>query len=162
MGRKVAQLAGFIDQAGLFRPLGPVTNKLHFSSLPWGFCLLGTLHGTARGEIQLPTDLQRRIAGPHHEVCHPDYPRATNLKASPSRLIRPALKCPPITSVGVSAKRENRSRRVTTDWVGSESAVDDQSRCAIWQGWWATSPVSRPSSPSDLIWMLMCQGLWPG
>src|SRR5258708_1490097 len=63
MGRKVAQLAGFIDQAGLFRTLGPVTNKLHFSSLPWGFCLLGsflgrflgTLHGTARREIQLPT-----------------------------------------------------------------------------------------------------------
>src|SRR5712672_1967114 len=59
MGRKVAQLAGFIDQAGLFRTLGPVTNKLHFSSLPWGFCLLGsflgTLHGTVRAEIQLPT-----------------------------------------------------------------------------------------------------------
>ena len=57
-----------------------------------------------------------------------------NLKASPSRLMRPALKCPPITSVGVSAKRENNSRRVTADCTGSESAVDDQSRCAIWQG----------------------------
>ena len=28
--RKIAQLAGFIDQAGLFRALGAVTNKLHF------------------------------------------------------------------------------------------------------------------------------------
>src|SRR6185369_15653939 len=37
MGREVAQLAGFIDQAGLFRTLGPVTNKLHFSALPCGF-----------------------------------------------------------------------------------------------------------------------------
>jgi hypothetical protein len=34
MGRQIAQLAGFIDQAGLFRTLGPVTNKLHFSALP--------------------------------------------------------------------------------------------------------------------------------
>src|SRR5439155_23104021 len=75
---------------------------------------------------------------------------AMNLKESLSRLIWPALKCPPITSVGVSAKRENNSRRATTDCLGSESAVDDQSRCAIWQGWWATSPVSRLSSPSDL------------
>ena len=30
--RKIAQLAGFIDQAGLFRALGAVTNKLHFVS----------------------------------------------------------------------------------------------------------------------------------
>jgi hypothetical protein len=36
MTRKIAQLAGFIDQAGLFRTLGAVTNKLHFS-LPTGF-----------------------------------------------------------------------------------------------------------------------------
>ena len=30
MRRKIAQLAGFIDQAGLFRTLFAVTNKLHF------------------------------------------------------------------------------------------------------------------------------------
>ena len=41
-----------------------------------------------------------------------------NLNASPSRLIWPALKCPPITSVGVSAKRENSSRRVAADCLG--------------------------------------------
>ena len=38
-----------------------------------------------------------------------------NLKASPSRWICPALKWPPITSVGVSAKRANNSRRVAAD-----------------------------------------------
>src|SRR5262249_12586410 len=56
----------------------------------------------------------------------------------------------------------NSSRRATTDCLGSESAVEDQSRWAIWQGWWATSPVSRPSSPSELMWMLIWPGLWPG
>src|SRR5215211_7634223 len=66
-----------------------------------------------------------------------------------------------MTSVGVSAKRENSFRRVSADCLGSLSAVEDQSRCAIWQGWWATSPVSRPSSPSDLMWMLIWPGLWP-
>src|SRR5256885_7396005 len=44
-----------------------------------------------------------------------DHPRAMYLKAAPSRLMWPALKWPPITSVGVSAKRENSSRRVTAD-----------------------------------------------
>jgi hypothetical protein len=34
MRGQVTQLAGFIDQAGLFLAFGPVTNKLHFSSLP--------------------------------------------------------------------------------------------------------------------------------
>src|SRR5262249_17427343 len=36
-----AQLAGFIDQAGLFRTLIAVANKLHSSFLPWKgwFCL---------------------------------------------------------------------------------------------------------------------------
>src|SRR5882757_1903564 len=85
-----------------------------------------------------------------------------NSKASPSRLIWPALKWPPITSVGVSAKRENSSCRVTADCLRSESAVDDQSRWAIWQGWWATSPVSRASWPSEAMWMLIWPGLWPG
>jgi hypothetical protein len=37
MGGEVAQLTRFVDQAGLFLALGPVTNKLHFSSLPWWF-----------------------------------------------------------------------------------------------------------------------------
>src|SRR5690348_5597051 len=67
-----------------------------------------------------------------------------------------------MTSTGLSAKRENNSRLMSGDFFGSESAVDDQSRWAIWQGWWATSPVSRPSSPFDLIWMLIWPGLWPG
>jgi len=30
MRGKIAQLAGFIDQAGLFRTLRAITNKLHF------------------------------------------------------------------------------------------------------------------------------------
>src|SRR5450631_979439 len=34
MSRKVAQLTGFIDQTGLFVPLGAVPNKLHLMSLP--------------------------------------------------------------------------------------------------------------------------------
>jgi hypothetical protein len=80
------------------------------------------LHGTARGEIQLPT--AQRIAGLlsgklESVAVAPDVPGA---------------EMPPITSVAVSAKRENNSCRVTADCTGSESAVDDQSRCAIWQG----------------------------
>ena len=85
--------------------------------------------GTARGEIQLPTAalaalhpliLRRpqrgRLGWAEHGSSIPSrqdlsQPKAMNLKASPSRLIWPALKCPPITSVGVSAKRENNSRR---------------------------------------------------
>jgi hypothetical protein len=35
MGGKIAQLAGFIDQAGLFRTLRAVTYKLHFIT-PYG------------------------------------------------------------------------------------------------------------------------------
>jgi hypothetical protein len=36
MRRQVAQLAGFVDQAGLFRTLFAVTNKLHSRfSLRW-------------------------------------------------------------------------------------------------------------------------------
>jgi hypothetical protein len=34
MRGQVAQLTRFIDQAGLFLANGPVTNKLHFASLP--------------------------------------------------------------------------------------------------------------------------------
>jgi hypothetical protein len=34
------ELAGFIDQAGLFSTFGPVANKLHFSALPWWFLYL--------------------------------------------------------------------------------------------------------------------------
>jgi len=30
------------------------------------------------------------------------------------------LKCPPITSVGVSANRKNNSRRIAADWTGSD------------------------------------------
>src|ERR1700676_1747385 len=56
--RQVAQLAGFVDQAGLFLANGPVTNKLHFVSLP-GMLVAWMLLGTARAEIQLPS----RIAG---------------------------------------------------------------------------------------------------
>src|SRR5215813_15337506 len=67
-----------------------------------------------------------------------------------------------MTTVGASATRENSSRRATTLCLGWESAVDDQSRWAIWQGWWAVSPVSSASWPSDLMWMLMWPGLWPG
>src|SRR6185369_11458191 len=52
MSRKVAQLAGFINQTGLFVPLGAVPNKLHLMSLP-GAVPASLLHGTARGEIQL-------------------------------------------------------------------------------------------------------------
>src|SRR5258708_16762952 len=101
-----------------------------------GFLVLGMFHETAGGEIQL----RKRPAlqpPPSHRAClgsSQGHPRAMNLKRAPSRLIWPALKCPPITNVGVSAKRENSSRRVTADALGSESAVDDQSRCAIWQG----------------------------
>src|ERR1700688_2371839 len=40
MRRQIAQLAGFVDQAGLFLANGPVTNKLHFASLP-GMVLVG-------------------------------------------------------------------------------------------------------------------------
>jgi len=58
--RQVAQLAGFVDQARLFRALRAVTNKLHFLT-PFGvsFRIMGLpapLHGTARGEIQHPKD----------------------------------------------------------------------------------------------------------
>src|SRR5882757_7286715 len=162
VGRKVAQLAGFIDQAGLFRTLGPITNKLHFSSLPCGFAYLGRFLEQRGGKFNCRLPVGAALQVFILRVGRQVQAKATNLKASPSRLRCPALKCPPITRVGVSAKRENNSRRVTTDWAGSESAVDDQSRCAIWQGWWATSPVSRPCSPSDLMWILMCPGLWPG
>jgi hypothetical protein len=50
-------LAGFIDQARLFRTLGAVTNKLHFLHSLAGFLvdwLTWNAFGTARGEIQLP------------------------------------------------------------------------------------------------------------
>src|SRR5882757_7298325 len=50
-------------------------------------------------------DAQRRA--PHHEDHR--HSRAINLKPARSRLIWPALKCPPITSVGVSEKRPNNS-----------------------------------------------------
>src|SRR4029077_5563289 len=40
MPREVAQLAGFVDQAGLFLADFPVTNKLHLLSLPGFFSLL--------------------------------------------------------------------------------------------------------------------------
>src|SRR5262245_19073731 len=75
-----------------------------------------------------------------------DQTSASNRNASPSRLICPASKCPPITSTSLSAKRENSSRRVAADCAGSESAVDDQSRCAIWQGWWADRKSTRLNS----------------
>jgi hypothetical protein len=61
MIRKVAQLTRFIDQAGLFLANRPVANKLHFSLLPDVVFVASMLHGTARGEIQLPT--AQRIAG---------------------------------------------------------------------------------------------------
>jgi hypothetical protein len=53
---KLAQLAGFVDQTGLFRPLFAVTYKLHLLLLPGLDGLLEMLHGTAGGEIQLPID----------------------------------------------------------------------------------------------------------
>src|SRR3978361_1399006 len=74
------------------------------------------------------------LCPPYEPQPSPHHPKAMNLKASPSRLIWPALKWPPITSVGVSAKRENSSRRVVADCLGSESPVDAQSRWAIWRG----------------------------
>src|SRR5262245_14302491 len=120
MGREIAKLAGFIDQAGLFRTLGPVTNKLHFSALLVGFVFTCRLIGTARAGLQCPSPdaaatqhtlilrrprsgrLEGRAAGeigaswfetplraPHHEGRGHS---AINLKASPSRLIWPALK----------------------------------------------------------------------
>ena len=49
-------------------------------------------------------------------------PSATYLKAFPSRLMWPAAKCPPMTRVGLSAKRENNCARVAVDCAGSESA----------------------------------------
>jgi len=60
MAGQVAQLAGFIDQAGLFRTPIAIANKLHFVVPPLeSLVLLGKLLGTLAGEIQLP----RRIAG---------------------------------------------------------------------------------------------------
>ena len=61
MGREVAQLAGFIDQAGLFRTLGPVTNKLHFSALLVGFIFtcaadLNFLHRCRKSVQEVQTD----------------------------------------------------------------------------------------------------------
>src|SRR5205085_908236 len=87
--RQVAQLAGFVDQARLFRALRAVTNKLHFLT-PFGvsFGIMGVpapLHGTARGEIQPLTGL--RIAATRSGRS----PQTMNLKASPSRWMRPAL-----------------------------------------------------------------------
>jgi len=62
MRRQVAQLTRFIDQTGLLLADFPVTNKLHFPSLPRVFSVAWMLHGTARGEIQLLTGW--RIAAP--------------------------------------------------------------------------------------------------
>jgi len=36
--------------------------------------------------------------------------------------------------------------------------VEHQSRCAIWQGWCATSPRGNASSPREVTWTLK----WPG
>jgi hypothetical protein len=60
MRGEIAQLARFIDQAGLFLANCPVTNKLHLFSLP-RVVVAWMLLGTARGEIQLLT--ARRMAG---------------------------------------------------------------------------------------------------
>src|SRR5258708_31684537 len=135
MRGKIAQLAGFIDQAGLFLANRAVTNKLHFIA-PSGFSCTwdaswnsGRGNSTTEASCIAATPVPQGLPGSSQ-----GHPRAMNLKLAPSRLIWPALKCPPITNVGVSAKRENSSRRVTADALGSESAVDDQSRCAIWQG----------------------------
>src|SRR5437899_4028219 len=62
MIRKIAQLTRFIDQTGLCLANRPVTNKPHFSLLPNVVFVASMLHGTARGEIQLPT--AHCIAGP--------------------------------------------------------------------------------------------------
>src|SRR5262245_22479057 len=52
MGREIAELAGFIDKAGLFSTLGPVTNKLHFSALIVGFVFTCRLIVTAREGLE--------------------------------------------------------------------------------------------------------------
>src|SRR6185369_160559 len=65
MLRQIAQLTRFVDQTGLFLTNRPVTNKLHFLSLPGAAVFVAwMLHGTARGEIQLPT-ARRKIGRAH-------------------------------------------------------------------------------------------------
>src|SRR5205823_8844358 len=109
VGRKIAQLAGFIDQAGLFRALGAVTNKLHFITpcgvflgfvgefLPfrrfleqWAqkFNCRKRRGGWAKAPVRRP---HQRLAhdGGHAALCPPyKLSSAANRKASPSRLIR--------------------------------------------------------------------------
>src|SRR5262245_1810177 len=82
MGRQVAELAGFIDQAGLFRTLGPVTNKLHFWHSLVGF-VAWQVYWSSAGRIAMAALCC--IAGQ-------GLYSATNLKASPSLLMWPPLK----------------------------------------------------------------------
>ena len=66
MAGQVAQLAGFIDQAGLFRTLIAVANKLHSSFLPWkGWFCLGRLLEQAAGKFNRPKAYC--MAPPHPE-----------------------------------------------------------------------------------------------
>ena len=81
-------------------------------------------------------------------------PQTASRNASPSRTTRPAVrpaKCVPMTSVGVPAKLVSIASRVRRAAAGSESAVEDHSGRAIWQGWCMKSPVISAVSPREEI-----------
>src|SRR4029077_14765607 len=114
MGRKIAQLAGFIDQAGLFRTLRAVTYKLHFLHSLGGFledfrdleCFWNSAGGNSTADAracriahphpaEAPTRPSRRMVyGAHgspgeawrrpETAQAPPHPKAMNLKAAPS------------------------------------------------------------------------------
>src|SRR5580704_17300998 len=63
-----------------------------------------------------------------------------------------------MTRIGWSAHSANSFARVAVaTWV-SLSKLVAHSGCAIWQGWWAMSPVITALCPSDWIITLT----WPG
>src|ERR1700694_749313 len=67
MGRQIPQLTRFIDQAGLFLAFCPITNKLHFASLPGWFVCLDASWNSKRGNSTAEWGL-------HGRPPHPEEP----------------------------------------------------------------------------------------
>jgi hypothetical protein len=90
MRRQVAQLAGFVDQARLFRTLLAITNKLHSRfSLEWTDRLNSFMEqGGGKFNRSKRSALQARNSD--GASGHGGHPSASNLNASPSRLMYPA------------------------------------------------------------------------
>jgi hypothetical protein len=90
-----------------------------------------------------------QVNGVHRGESETRRPQTTNLNAAPSRTMWPAVgaaKWVPMTRIVCSAHSAKRRERVSAAAFGSLSP-SDQSGCAIWQGWWAMSPVITARSP---------------